>query len=96
MSEIVEIIDSVESRIGKLFIKIKSLEQNSIVFETELEKSATVIQGQSEEIVALKSACESLRMANSLLGGEENKRDTKFKINSLIREIDYCIAQLSD
>jgi hypothetical protein len=23
------------------------------------------------------------------------KRDTKLKINSLIREIDYCIAQLS-
>ena len=96
MSEIVEIIDSVESRIGKLFTKIQSLEQNSIVFETELEKSAAVIQNQSKEIEALKSACESLKMANSLLGGEENKRDTKLKINSLIREIDYCIAQLSD
>ena len=96
MSEIAEIIDSVESRIGKLFTKIKSLEQNSIVLETELKKSATLIQSQSEEIVALKSACESLKMANSLLGGEENKRDTKLKINSLIREIDYCIAQLSD
>jgi hypothetical protein len=44
----------------------------------------------------IKSECESLKMANSLLGGDENKRDTKLKINSLIREIDYCIAQLSD
>ena len=51
---------------------------------------------EADAIEQLKSECESLKMANSLLGGEENKRDTKLKINSLIREIDYCIAQLSD
>ena len=96
MSEIAEIIDSVENRVAKLFTKINSLEQNSVSIKEELDKAAAVIQKQSEMIVALKSECESLKMANSLLGGEENKRDTKLKINSLIREIDYCIAQLSD
>ncbi len=95
MSEIAEIIDSVESRITKLFTKINSLENSSILLKEELYKAAAVIQKQSDEIAALKSECESLKMANSLLGGEENKRDTKLKINSLIREIDYCIAQLS-
>jgi hypothetical protein len=39
---------------------------------------------------------ESLRITNSLLGSEEYKKETKLKINSLIREIDYCIAQLSE
>ena len=51
---------------------------------------------QGGELIALKSQIENLRMANSLIGSEENKRETKLKINSLIREIDYCIAQLSD
>ncbi|WP_162127371.1 hypothetical protein [Flavobacterium phycosphaerae] len=96
MSEIAEIIDSLENRIEKLFIKIERLEQDSIGLKTELENAMAVIQKKSDEIVTLKSECESLKMANSLLGGEENKRDTKLKINSLIREIDYCIAQLSD
>ena len=96
MSEIAEIIDSVEKRIERLFTKINSLEKGSISIQEELNKAAALIQRQSDEITALKSECESLKMANSLLGGEENKRDTKFKINSLIREIDYCIAQLSD
>jgi chromosome segregation ATPase len=96
MSEIAEIINSLENRIEKLFIKIDSLEKNSIVLKAELDKTATVIQKQTDEIVLLKSECDSLKIANSLLGGEENKRDTKLKINSLIREIDYCIAQLSD
>lgn len=96
MSEIAEIIDSVENRIEKLFMKIDSLEKNSMALRTELREAANLIQKQTEEINNLKSDCESLKMANSLLGGEENKRDTKLKINSLIREIDYCIAQLSD
>lgn len=96
MSEIAEIIDSLENRIGKLFTKIEGLEQESVSVKAELDSSASTIQRQADEIAKLKSECESLRMANSLLGGEENKRDTKLKINSLIREIDYCIAQLSD
>ena len=96
MSEIAEIINSVENRIAKLFTKINSLEQGSVSVKEELDRAVAVIQKQSDEIAVLKSECESLKMANSLLGGEENKRDTKLKINSLIREIDYCIAQLSD
>jgi chromosome segregation ATPase len=96
MSEIAEIIDSLENRIGKLFTKIKGLEQESVSTKAELDSSSATILKQADEIAKLKSECESLRMANSLLGGEENKRDTKLKINSLIREIDHCIAQLSD
>jgi chromosome segregation ATPase len=96
MSEIAEIIDSVENRVGKLFTKINSLEQASLSLKDELNKSADLVLKQSIEIAALKSECESLKMANSLLGGEENTRDTKLKINSLIREIDHCITQLSD
>jgi len=96
MSEIAEIITTLEGRIERLFTKIESLERGSATLKGELEQSAAIIQKQSGEISQLKSECDSLKMANSLLGGEENKRDTKLKINSLIREIDYCITQLSD
>jgi cell division septum initiation protein DivIVA len=96
MSEVAEIIDSLESRIEKLFTKINSLEQNSAFLKNELSNAATMIQSQRDEIIMLKSDTDTLKMANSLLGGDENKRDTKLKINSLIREIEYCIAQLSD
>lgn len=96
MSEIAEIIDSVEGRIQKLFEKMNSLQVYTSQLETELKKAAATIDTQSREIEQLKSEANSLKMANSLLGSEENKRDTKLKINSLIKEIDYCIAQLSD
>ena len=96
MSEIAEIIDSLESRIEKLFTKINSLEKDSAALKEELNTATTVIQKQNNEISSLKTGFDTLKMANSLLGGDENKRDTKLKINSLIREIVYCIAQLSD
>ncbi len=96
MSVIVEIIDTLENKIEKLFIKINSLEKKSQDLKIQLRNSAAIIQTQSQEIEALKKQYETLKLANALLGSEENKRDTKLKINSLIREIDYCIAQLSD
>lgn len=96
MSEIAEIVDTLENRLSKLFAKLDNLEKISKELQQELQESATVIQNQSREIETLKSKYDTLKMANSLLGSEDNKRDTKLKINSLIREIDYCIAQLSD
>lgn len=96
MSVIAEIIDTLENKIGKLFVKISTLEKNNHDLNNELSNAVKTIQNQSQEIEALKSQYETLKIANGLLGSEENKRDTKLKINSLIREIDYCIAQLSD
>lgn len=96
MSVIAEIIDTLENKVEKLFIKLKSLEKINQDLKIELTKSAQTIQTQHQEIEALKTQYETLKIANTLLGSDDNKRDTKLKINSLIREIDYCIAQLSD
>ena len=96
MSAIAAIIDTLENKVEKLFVKMKSLEKNNQDLINELTETASLIQTQSREIEALKTQYETLKIANSLLGSDDNKRDTKLKINSLIREIDYCIAQLSD
>ena len=96
MSVIAEIIDTLENKIAKLFTKINSLEKSNQDLKIELNNATQTIQSQSEQIDALKSQYETLKIASALQGSEENKRETKLKINSLIREIDYCIAQLSD
>ncbi|MDN3672171.1 hypothetical protein QWY99_03695 [Flavobacterium branchiarum] len=96
MSVIAEIIDTLEYKVEKLFAKLKGLEKNNQEVKSELIEAKHTIQRQSEEIESLKKQYETLKIANSLLGSNDNKRDTKLKINSLIREIDHCIAQLSD
>jgi len=96
MSEIVEIIDTLENKIQKLFLKINDLEQKNQVLKEELKISTGTIQNQNRALESLKKDFDTLKMTNSLLGSEDYKRDTKLKINSLIREIDYCITQLAD
>ncbi|GGD29697.1 hypothetical protein [Flavobacterium orientale] len=96
MSEMVEIIDSLERKLLKMISKIDNLEVVKQQLQDELKNANQVINQQSETIEGLKKQYETLKVANSLLGSDENKRETKLKINSLIREIDYCIAQLAD
>lgn len=96
MSGLSEIVDSLEIKLEKLAQKVEKLQSINQELENEVSRSDSALNRQSEEIVLLKQQNESLRMANSLLGSDENKRETKLKINSLIRDIDYCIAQLSD
>ncbi len=96
MSEIGGIVDSLEIRFQKLFKKLESLQQINQDLALKLNESERIIENQNQEIKTIKSNFDSIKITNSLLGSDEYKRDTKLKINSLIREIDYCIAQLSD
>ena len=96
MSEIAEIVDTLEKRIGKVLSKLDDLEKTNQNLRAELNKTANVITKQNIDLEDLKLQYDTLKIASSLLGSDDNKRDTKLKINSLIREIDYCIAQLSD
>ena len=96
MSEVVNLINSLENKLQKLFKKTNDLEQIILELKQELNKSEQNLLLKSEAIADLNDKYNALKITNSLLGSDENKRDTKLKINSLIREIDYCIAQLSD
>ena len=96
MNGLSELIDSLEVKFFKLNQKLIQLEKKNSELQEELLLSKKMQQQQSVEIDSFKNQLDTLKMVNSLLGSEENKREAKLKINSLIREIDYCIAQLSD
>ena len=96
MSDIKEIVNSIEIRSQKILKKMDDLQVVNQNLLRELSESNQKIILQDLEIKKLNTSFDAMKITNSLLGSDEYKRDTKFKINSLIREIDYCIAQLSD
>ncbi|NNC51196.1 MAG: hypothetical protein HKO01_11750 [Flaviramulus sp.] len=96
MSSIEDIADSLENKISKVLHKLELLKQTNLKLTEELENSRQEIQSQQKHIAGWEEKYEALKMANSILGSDENKRDTKLKINALIRDIDHCIGQLSD
>lgn len=96
MSKIEDIVDSLENRISKVLHKLEVLKQTNSKLSEELVLSEQKISEQEREMVSWTEKYESLKLTNSILGSDEHKRETKLKINSLIREIDHCIAQLSE
>ncbi|MCO6173998.1 hypothetical protein NHF50_02975 [Flavobacterium sp. NRK F10] len=96
MNKLTELIDSLEVKFFKLNQKLIQLEKKNSELEALFLKTTQENNVKQSEIAELKKQLENLKMVNSLLGSDENKRETKLKINSLIREIDNCIAQLSD
>ncbi|MFD2890825.1 hypothetical protein ACFS5J_02225 [Flavobacterium chuncheonense] len=96
MNGLSELIDSLEVKFFKVNQKVTTLKKENQELQQKLALSEESQRLQKEQIADLKNQIDKLKMVNSLLGSEENKRETKLKINSLIREIDYCITQLSD
>ena len=96
MSQLSEIVDSLENRISKLLHSHQKLKQANAKLGGELSFLKSQQNQFHTEIEGWKEKCDSLKLANSMLGSEEYKRDTKLKINALIREIDQCITQLSE
>jgi hypothetical protein len=96
MKGLSELIDSLEVKFFKLNKKVILIEGENKELKQKLVRAEVLQEQQTSEINALKGQIENLKMVNSLLGSTENKRETKLKINTLIREIDYCITQLSD
>jgi len=96
MSDLSQIVDSLENRINKLLFKYKEQQQKYTILEQEL---AQIKEEQSKlqlDVAMWKEKCRALKLSNSILGGDQYKRDTKLKINALVREIDQCIHQLSE
>ena len=96
MSNLSEIVDSLENRVGKLLQEHENLKNKKSKLEEENTVLITQQDQYSKEIENWREECTTLKLANSMLGSNEYKRETKLKINELVREIDKCITQLSE
>ncbi len=96
MSELIQIVDSLENRISKLLHKLEVLRRANSELENELSSIKSVQQEADQSVSDWEEKYNSLKLANSMLGSNTNKTEAKLKINTLIRELDYCIAQLSE
>ncbi len=96
MNNVLEIVDSLQSKLNRLLSKYELLQ---IENQQLLEKSERLVQEvheRQESISTIENKYDSLKIANAIVGSKEDKHSTKLKINTLIREIDKCIAQLDE
>ena len=96
MSKIIEVTNLLEDKLEKLieaytFLKEENefLHQKIAVLENQLAEKTEQLNNKDESYKLLK-------IAKTIEGSNESTRETKLKINALIREIDACIVQLSE
>ena len=95
MSELVEIVDSLENKISKVLHKLELQAQANSKLEQELQVLKDKLVEANKSAKDWEEKYDSLKLASSMLGSDTNKTEAKLKINSLIRELDHCISQLA-
>ncbi|MFS4415785.1 hypothetical protein [Maribacter sp. 2307ULW6-5] len=96
MGELIHIVDSLENKVSKLLHRLDVLQGTNQKLANELTALRETQLNISKEAADWEERYNSLKLASSMLGSNTDKTEAKLKINTLIRELDHCIAQLSE
>jgi hypothetical protein len=96
MSITLEAIHILEDKLQILLSNYEFLkEENEILLQSTTTFQQKILE-QEQKLANQKKEYDLLKIAKTIDGSSTNTRDTKLKINTLIREIDKCIIQLQE
>ncbi|MFY7670740.1 hypothetical protein ACOSP6_06590 [Tenacibaculum sp. MEBiC06402] len=95
MSNTLEAIHSLELKLKEMLARYEFLKsENEILLEQNGELQH-LLKEKEQQLVNQKKQFDILKVAKTIEGSNEDSRNTKLKINALIREIDKCITLLN-
>lgn len=96
MGNTLEAIQLLENSLQNLLSNYEFLKkENEILLQNNTSLQNQLLE--KEHILMIqKKEFESLKIAKTIDGSGTNTKDTKLKINSLIKEIDKCLIQLQE
>lgn len=80
----------------QLAARCEKLETENTSLQKQLRDSERELAGSSQKIQLLEGDLKSARIARGVASGSEDTELAKAKINTLMREIDRCIALLNE
>ncbi|MAB30537.1 MAG: hypothetical protein CMP78_07190 [Formosa sp.] len=90
------IVESLELKIVNVLAHLDALKAENQRLKLESAAQKEKAEAQRAALDKKEADLEALRIASSMLGSNDDKRASKLKINSLIRDINDCLASLSD
>jgi hypothetical protein len=96
MSITLEAIHMLEDRLKTLLSNYEFLKEENEILLQSTANFQHKIREQEQQLANQKNEYDLLKIAKTINGSNTNTRDTKLKINTLIREIDKCIIQLQE
>lgn len=95
MSNYSSIITSLNSKIEKLILLHRNLEEDKMRLNAEKQNLLKIIQELKIKNNYLEEQNKAIRMAKDFKEDGESSLELKLKINEMVREIDKCIALLN-
>ena len=95
MSKIIEVANLLEDKLETLLETFTFLKEENEFLHQKLTNLETQLLENQQQLEEKDKTYQLLKIAKTIEGSKENKRETKLKINALIRDIDKCIVQLN-
>lgn len=85
-------LDNIKQKIAQLIAAYESEKAECDRLRSELEKSAQQNEAYEKQIIELERQIDNLKLTEAFMAGGADTAAAKKKINSLMKEIDRCIA----
>ena len=87
-----EMLETVKEKITRLIAAYETEKMEREKLQTELEQTRTQNETYRKQIIELERQIDNLKLTEAFKAGGADTAAAKKKINSLMKEIDRCIA----
>ena len=96
MNSITKVVSLVEDKLKTLLENYNFLKEENELLYSKIAILENQITKEQQLFNDIDKKYQTLKIAKTIEGSKEDRRNTKLKINALIREVDVCINQLSE
>ena len=96
MEGFLKTIDLLEVKLLGVLKNYQELKETNQKLNVTNQRLLDELSNQNQQNSDLEDRLQALKIANTMVGSKEDKLITKQKINSLIRDIDKCIALVNE
>ncbi|MBR4994652.1 MAG: hypothetical protein IKY82_01180 [Alistipes sp.] len=90
------IIKHIEAQAQRIIAQYENLEEQCRQLREERDSLRAELRQQEEQLRQAKAEVQRLRLAEGLSGNNTDKAKSRARINLLLREVDKCIALLTN
>ncbi|MAD98520.1 MAG: hypothetical protein CMB99_14445 [Flavobacteriaceae bacterium] len=96
MDNLLEAIEKLENKIDVLLSNYEFLKKENEILLQNVSVLQKEVLEHKQAMVDQKKEYDLLKIAKTIEGSSTETKNTKLKLNALIREIDKCIVQLQE
>lgn len=91
----IDLVVKLEEKIDQLVERYRAEKEETKMLRGRIDQLTNQLEQAASSYASLEDSFNKLKMARTLEASSEDVRETKLRINQIVREIDKCIALLN-